>query len=168
MTTDTTAYQLHKTTAATLPAQWAWQMGGTRLGGVGVDWDTGHVNFNLRGRGEREKWLVYIYTLIFFPQLVTLFYLISLSFTHTYYMYVISQLTGQCSCTTGVSEGLSFGRLSFTWPKENCFDLMGLARRGPDCCWGPDDRERRLEGGGLPSGGREGRSINFKCKNVLV
>ena len=64
MTTDTTAYQLHKTTAAALPAQWAWQVGGARLGGVGVDWDTGHVNFNLRERGEREKWLVYIYTLI--------------------------------------------------------------------------------------------------------
>ena len=55
MTTDTTAHQLHKTTAAALPTQWAWQMGGARLGGIGVDWDTGHVNFNLRERDERKR-----------------------------------------------------------------------------------------------------------------
>jgi hypothetical protein len=53
MTTDTTSYQLHETTTAALPAQWAWQVGGAWLGGVGVDWDTSHVNFNLRGRGGK-------------------------------------------------------------------------------------------------------------------
>ena len=59
MTADTTAYQLHKTAAAALPTQWAGQIGGAWLGGVGVDGDTSHVNFNLRGRedggGERER-----------------------------------------------------------------------------------------------------------------
>ena len=60
MTTDTTAHQLHKTTTAALPTQGAWQMGGARLGRVGVDRDTSHVNFNLRerrrgGREERKR-----------------------------------------------------------------------------------------------------------------
>ena len=71
MTTHLTADQLHKTTAAALPTEGAGQVvGGAWLGWVGVDRDTGHVDFNLRGKGRRRKKrererLIPNYTLLF-------------------------------------------------------------------------------------------------------
>ena len=68
-------------------------------------------------------------------------------------------LTGQCSCTVGVSGESTFCCLLFVCAKEKCFCLIGLALRGPDCCF-PLEREGLLGGGGLPSvgggGGEEG------------
>ena len=51
MAADTTPDQLHQPTAATLSTQGVGQVGGAWLGGVGVDWNTGHVNFDLGGGG---------------------------------------------------------------------------------------------------------------------
>ena len=48
-----------------------------------------------------------------------------------------------------MSGGLSLGCLTFIFSKENCLCLMGLTRRGPDCC---DPTGLLGRGGGLPSG----------------
>ena len=55
MTTDTTSYQFHLTTTTTVSTQRAWQVGGALLGGVGVDWNASHVNFNLKEREEERE-----------------------------------------------------------------------------------------------------------------